>query len=88
MTKPKCPVCHKELQEGFLNGPSQQAQFFPKEIEIPYWRTIYTVVEGATLVSRFRVFSKDYLGKNIHKIPAYFCSTCQKITIDLKEQVR
>ncbi len=85
MNDKHCPYCGKEMIEGYVNGPAENFQFFPMTIKPAFWRTRWSLTEGAILIKEFKFFTKEALRRNLYRHDALMCSDCNKIILEISK---
>lgn len=66
----KCPICGKEMIEGYLYNGSQPLQWLPNGV-MPARICWSTTDEGITLKNKFKLFKESG-----YKAEAFHCQEC------------
>lgn len=70
----KCPYCNNEMILGIMRGSRESIKWVPKEKDKGVF--INTFIKGITVLEWYD-----------SKVEGYYCSECNKITIDLPKKL-
>ena len=69
----KCPICGKEMSEGYIYNGSQPLQWLPNGV-MPSRINWTTTDKGVTLKNKFK-----FLKESGYKAEAYYCYECHLV---------